>query len=355
MVVAIGHAVYLSGKLYFFLKDKGMNVLVVGGAGYIGCFINRLLLEQGYNTMVIDNLSTGHRTSLSNKTEFIEGDIADYSLLKETLQSYKVDVVMHFAAFALVGESVKNPGAYYENNVVNSLNLLMAMKETGVKYFIFSSTAAVYGEPQDILVTETHPVKPINPYGSSKTLVEQILTGLSITDHLKYVSLRYFNAAGAHPDGSIGEDHENETHLIPLTLKAVLNEKAGGEPLKIFGTDYDTRDGTCIRDYIHVLDLAEAHILAMKHLLDGGESDIFNLGNGNGHSVLEVIETAEKITGKKVPVVNEKRRPGDPAVLVASSEKISKKLGWKLRYAGLETIIETAWKWHSNHPGGYRG
>ncbi len=330
-----------------------MNVLIVGGAGYIGSFINHLLLEQGYNTTVIDNLSAGHRTSLSNKTKFIEGDMADYSLLKKTLQSYKIDVVMHFAAFSLVGESVKNPGAYYENNVVNSLNLLMAMKETGVKYFIFSSTAAVYGEPQNIPITETHTVRPINPYGSSKNLVEQILNGFSIANHLKFVSLRYFNAAGAHPDGSMGEDHQNETHLIPLILKAVQNEKTGGEPLKIFGTDYDTKDGTCIRDYIHVLDLAEAHVLAMKYLLDGGESDIFNLGNGNGYSVLEVIDAAKKIIGKKVPVAMEKRRSGDPAVLVASSEKISKKLGWKLQYAGLETIIKTAWKWHSNHPGGY--
>lgn len=330
-----------------------MNVLVVGGAGYIGCFMNRLLLEQGYKTTVIDNLSTGHRSSLSKGTEFIEGDMADYSLLKETLQSRKIDVVMHFAALSLVGESVENPGAYYKNNVVNSLNLLMAMKETGVKYCVFSSTAAVYGEPQDIPIAESHPVQPINPYGSSKTLVEQILNGLSIADHLKYVSLRYFNAAGAHPDGSMGEDHENETHLIPLTLKAILNEKTGGKPLKIFGTDYDTKDGTCIRDYIHVLDLAEAHILAMKYLIDGGESDVFNLGNGRGFSVLEVIKTAEKVTGRLVPVIEETKRTGDPALLIASSEKISNKLGWKANYAELETIIGTAWKWHSKHLDGY--
>ncbi len=330
-----------------------MNVLVVGGAGYIGCFMNRLLLEQGYKTTVIDNLSTGHRSSLSKVTEFIEGDMADYSLLKETLQSRKIDVVMHFAALSLVGESVENPGAYYKNNVVNSLNLLMAMKETGVKYCVFSSTAAVYGEPQDIPIAESHPVQPINPYGSSKTLVEQILNGLSIADHLKYVSLRYFNAAGAHPDGSMGEDHENETHLIPLTLKAILNEKTGGKPLKIFGTDYDTKDGTCIRDYIHVLDLAEAHILAMKYLIDGGESDVFNLGNGRGFSVLEVIKTAEKVTGRLVPVIEETKRTGDPALLIASSEKISNELGWKANYAELETIIGTAWKWHSKHLDGY--
>lgn len=332
-----------------------MNVLILGGAGYIGCFMNRLLVEQGYKTTVIDNLSTGHRSSLPKETEFIEGDMADYNLLKETLQSRKINVVMHFAALSLVGESVKNPGAYYKNNVVNSLNLLMAMKETGVKYCVFSSTAAVYGEPQDIPIAESHTVQPINPYGHSKALVEDILNGLSNNAVLKYASLRYFNAAGAHPDGSVGEDHKNETHLIPLILKAILNEKTGGKPLKIFGTDYDTKDGTCIRDYIHVLDLAEAHILAMKYLIDGGESDIFNLGNSRGVSVLEVIKTAEKVTGRPVPAIKEKRRTGDPAILIASSEKISNKLGWKPEYANLETIIGTAWKWHSTHPDGYEG
>lgn len=331
-----------------------MNVLIVGGAGYIGSFMDRLLIERGYKTTVLDNLSTGHRSSVSDESEFIKGDLSDFDLLEKILQSRKIDVVMHFAAFALVGESVKYPVKYFENNVANTINLLLAMKRTGVKHFVFSSTAAVYGEPQSIPLTEDHPVQPINPYGSSKALVEQVLNDLFRADDLKYVSLRYFNAAGAHPDGNMGEDHSSETHLIPLVLKAVLEGNSGGKPLKIFGTDYDTKDGTCIRDYIHVLDLAEAHILAMKYLLDGGESDVFNLGNEKGFSVLEVVKAAEKITGKLVPVVNEQRRAGDPSVLIASSGKISKKLGWKPKYAELESILETAWKWHSEHPKGYK-
>jgi len=330
-----------------------MKVLIIGGAGYIGSFMNRLLAEQGYNTIVIDNLSTGHCSSLSRDTEFIKGDMADYSLLKETLQASQIDVVMHFAALALVGESMKNPTSYYENNVANTLNVFNAMKETGVKYFIFSSTAAVYGEPQDIPITEKHPVQPINPYGRSKVMVEQILNDLSHSDGLRYISLRYFNAAGAHPDGSMGEDHDSETHLIPLVLKSILSEETGCKPLKIFGSDYNTKDGTCIRDYIHVLDLAEAHILAIKYLVGGGESDVFNLGNGRGFSVLEVIKTAEKVARRSVPAIKEQRRAGDPSVLVASSDKISKKLGWRPEYTELETIIKTAWKWHSIHPGGY--
>lgn len=330
-----------------------MKILIVGGAGYIGSFMNRLLMEQGYKTTVFDNLSLGHRSALYKKTEFIKGDMVDCKRLKDILKSRKIDVVMHFAAFALVGESMKNPLSYYQNNVANTVNLLKAMKETGVKYFIFSSTAAVYGDPQNIPITEDHPVKPINPYGWSKAMVEQILKDLSCDHNFKYISLRYFNTAGAYPDGSMGEDHRNETHLIPLVLKSILPKKAGGKRLKIFGTDYNTPDGTCVRDYIHVLDLVEAHMLAMKYLVDGGESDIFNLGNGKGFSVLEVVRAAEKVTGKSVPFINDKRRPGDPSILIAGSEKISKKLGWKPGYIELETIIETAWKWHSNHPRGY--
>ncbi len=330
-----------------------MNILIVGGAGYIGSFMNRLLLEQGHKTTVYDNLSLGHCASLFGKAEFIEGDLADGKLLTDVLQSRKIDVVMHFAAFALVGESVTNPLKYYHNNVDNTVNLLRAMNTTDVKYFIFSSTAAVYGEPNDTPITESHPVKPVNPYGWSKAMVEQILKDSSSAHNLKYVSLRYFNAAGAHPDGSMGEDHSNETHLIPLLLKSILGNKNKAQKLKIFGTDYETADGTCIRDYIHILDLAEAHILAMKYLAEGGESDIFNLGNGKGFSVLEVIKAAEKITGMSASVVKEQRRPGDPAVLIASSDKIIKKLGWKACYTELESIIETAWKWHSSHPGGY--
>jgi UDP-glucose 4-epimerase len=330
-----------------------MNVLIVGGAGYIGSFMNRLLVERGYRTAVLDNLSTGHRSSVGKDTEFIEGDLSDYKLLMDLLGSGRFDAVMHFSAFSLVGESVGNPLKYYYNNVSNTINLLKAMKSSGVRHFIFSSTAAVFGNPEEIPIPEDHPVRPINPYGWSKSMVEQILRDLSVNDELHYVSLRYFNAAGADPEGSMGEDHRNETHLIPLVMKAVLGEVAGGRPLTIFGTDYDTPDGTCIRDYIHVIDLAEAHILALNYLADGGKSEIFNLGNGRGFSVQEVIRTAEKVIGKPVPVVEGERRPGDPAVLVASSEKIKRILGWRPRYADLETIIETAWRWHSNHPGGY--
>lgn len=330
-----------------------MEILIVGGAGYIGSFMNRLLIEQGYNTTVLDNLSTGHRSAIRKKGDFIEGDLADYGLLMKLFASRKFDVVMHFAAFALVGESVKNPLSYYHNNVANTINLLKAMKESGIKFFIFSSTAAVYGNPQDIPIIESHPVQPVNPYGWSKAIVEQILKDSTEAYDIRFASLRYFNAAGAHPDGSMGEDHQNETHLIPLIIKSILDDKCVGKPLHIFGTDYDTSDGTCIRDYIHVLDLVQAHMLAMKYLLDGGESDIFNLGNGKGFSVLEVIKTTEKVISKLVPVKRTERRAGDPPVLIAGSEKISQKLGWKPNYMELETIIESAWKWHSSYPKGY--
>jgi len=330
-----------------------MNVLVVGGAGYIGSITCRLLMERGYNTTVLDNLSLGHRAAVGNGISFVEGDLADNDLLKKMFTSTRFDAVMHFAAFASVGESVEDPLYYYYNNVGNTVNLLRVMKETGVKYFIFSSTAAVFGNPKEIPIVETHPQRPINPYGWSKSMVEQILKDASRAYDLQYVSLRYFNAAGAHPNGDMGEDHRIETHLVPLVLKAILGKEVGGKTMKIFGTDYDTPDGTCIRDYIHVLDLAEAHILALEYLSEGGSSEIFNLGNGKGFSVLEVIRAAERVTGKKAPVKKVGRRPGDPPVLVAGSEKISRTLGWESKYAELETIIETAWKWHLAHPKGY--
>lgn len=330
-----------------------MNILVVGGAGYIGSIMCRLLKERGYNTTVLDNLSLGHRAAVGNQIGFVEGDLADNDLLKKIFTSTRFDAVMHFAAFASVGESVEDPLYYYYNNVGNTVNLLRVMKETGVKYFIFSSTAAVFGNPKEIPIVETHPQQPINPYGWSKSMVEQILKDSSHAYDFQYVSLRYFNAAGAHPNGDIGEDHRIETHLIPLILKSILGKEFGGKTLKIFGTDYDTPDGTCIRDYIHVLDLAEAHILALEYLAEGGSSEIFNLGNGKGFSVLEVIRAAERVTGKKAPVKKMGRRPGDPAVLVAGSEKISRTLGWESKYAEIETIIETAWKWHLAHPKGY--
>lgn len=336
-------------------KENHMNVLVVGGAGYIGSIMSRLLMERGYGTTVFDNLSLGHKMAIDDGIDFIEGDLADRSLLKETLGSGKFDAVMHFAAFASVAESVENPLYYYHNNVGNTINLLDAMKESGVKYFIFSSTAAVFGDPKEIPINETHPQQPINPYGWSKSMVERILADASHAHGLQYASLRYFNAAGAHPKGDMGEDHLVETHLIPLVLKAAMEKESTGRTLKIFGTDYDTPDGTCVRDYIHVQDLAEAHILALKYLAQGGSSDVFNLGNGKGFSVLDVIQSAEKVAGEKVPVERVGRRPGDPPVLVASSDKISKVLGWKPRYNELEAIIETAWKWHLAHPKGYRG
>jgi UDP-glucose 4-epimerase len=330
-----------------------MNILIVGGAGYIGSVVTRLLFEKGFNVSVMDNLSLGHRAAVDKNILFLEGDMAQKEHLKAIFSSHSFDAVMHFAAYALVGESVEVPLMYYHNNVGNTINLLRAMKEVDIPYFIFSSTAAVFGNPKKIPINENHPQNPINPYGWSKSMVEQILMDASAADDFKYISLRYFNAAGAYPDGSIGEDHQNETHLIPLVLKAVQRQEYGDKPLKIFGTDYDTPDGTCIRDYIHVLDLAEAHIRALEHLASGGESDVFNLGNGKGFSVLEVIQTAERVTGRKVPTQNVGRRAGDPSILVASSEKISKALGWRSSYAKLETIIETAWKWHSTHPEGY--
>ena len=332
-----------------------MKVLVVGGAGYIGSMMCRLLVDRGYHTTVLDNLSLGHRAAVVDGVDLIEGDLADMPLLKKIFTSRDIDAVMHFAAFAAVGESVRYPLRYYHNNVANTVNLLLAMKEAGVRYFIFSSSAAVFGSPEEIPIKETHPQRPINPYGRSKLMVEEILRDASAAGDLRFVSLRYFNAAGAWPDGSLGEDHRNETHLIPLALRATLDREAGGRPLTIYGTDYDTPDGTCIRDYIHVLDLAEAHILALNYLCDGGESDFFNLGNGEGFSVMEVIRAAEEVTGRKASVIRGNRRPGDPSVLVAGSEKISSILGWHPRYTGLRTIIETAWKWHSMHPEGYEG
>lgn len=330
-----------------------MKILIVGGAGYIGSVVTRLLAEKGFRVTVLDNLTRGHREAVDKSIPFIEGDMADRAQLVKIFKSNAFDVVMHFAAYALVGESVQTPLMYYHNNVGNTVNLLKAMKRVGTPYFIFSSTAAVYGEPRTIPIDEDHPRVPINPYGRSKSMVEQILDDAAGTGDLKYISLRYFNAAGAYPDGSLGEDHQNETHLIPLVLKSIQPAATGGNRLTVFGTDYATPDGTCIRDYIHVLDLAEAHMLALEHLTQGAESDVFNLGNGNGFSVLDVIHTAEQITGKKVTVKHGPRRQGDPPSLVASSDKISRVLGWKPRYADLKTIIETAWKWHATHPNGY--
>lgn len=330
-----------------------MKILVVGGAGYIGSSVVYSLKEKGYNLTVFDNLSVGHKKSLTPDTKLIVGDLNNYTKIRNALESEKIDVVMHFAAFSLVGESVQNPTKYYSNNVANTINLFKAMEDAGVKKFVFSSTAAVFGNPIEIPITESHPINPINPYGLSKSIVESILKDLSAKGKLNYVSLRYFNAAGAVLDGSIGEAHTHETHLIPLVLKSIINKDSSFK-LKVFGIDYPTPDGTCLRDYIHVTDLAEAHILAVEHLVGGGESEIFNLGTGQGFSVFDIIKAAEKVTSQKIPYETGQRREGDPPVLVASSEKITKMLGWQPKFPEIETIIETAWKWHKNNPNGYK-
>ncbi|MFC1669846.1 UDP-glucose 4-epimerase GalE [Spirochaetota bacterium] len=317
-------------------------ILVVGGAGYIGSHINKELFKKGYNTIVFDNLVYGHK-ELVKWGNFVQGDLKNLDQIKKVFDSYSISSVMHFAAYAYVGESVKNPEKYYTNNVVNTLNLLNLMNACNIKNFIFSSSCATYGTPEKIPIPEDHPQNPINPYGRGKLMVEQILDDYSRAYNMKYVSLRYFNAAGADPDIETGEWHDPETHLIPLILDTAIGKR---DSISVFGTDYNTKDGTCIRDYIHVTDLAQAHILALEHLTGGGNSEIFNLGNGNGHSVMEVIETAKKITGKQIDVINTERREGDPPELIGSSMKAKTMLGWKPIHDSLETIIETAWQWH---------
>lgn len=326
-----------------------MKVLVCGGAGYIGSHTVRQLQKTGYEAIVLDNLAKGHMQAIGN-TPFIHADINDKEALIQILEENKIKAVMHFAAYSLVGESVTRPDIYYRNNAAGTLNLLEAMEKAGVKHIIFSSTAAVYGEPRDIPIPEGHPTAPTNPYGATKLAAEGMLQWFSGAFNLKYISLRYFNAAGADPTGDIGEDHEPESHLVPLVLKTAL----GLLPeIKIFGTDYPTPDGTCVRDYIHVTDLADAHVLALERLMAGGDSAVYNLGNGHGFSVRDVIRTAEKITGKPINVVEGERRPGDPDVLVASSERIKKELGWRPKFNTLEKIVETAWKWHQANPYGF--
>ncbi len=321
---------------------KENTILVVGGAGYIGSHMVKELLEAGHTVIVLDNFSTGHRDLLPGGL-LIEGNLGDPKLLESLFTQHKIDAVMHFAAFSLVGESVVNPLKYYRNNLARTIELLDAMIRFNVKNFIFSSTAAVYGEPVQVPITENHPSNPTNPYGATKIAVERMLQDCDQAHGLKSVCLRYFNAAGADESGNIGERHQPESHLIPLVLKVATGER---KDIKIFGTDYDTPDGTCLRDYIHVTDLAKAHLLALNHLLSGGQSAVYNLGNSQGASVHEVIRLAEKTTNRKIPIVETDRRAGDPAVLVAGSEKIKTELGWRPRYETLETIIQTAWNWH---------
>ncbi len=322
-------------------------VMVVGGAGYIGSHVAKLLEAEGYLPVVFDNLDRGNRAALK-WGEFVEGDLADRELIRETLLKYSISSVMHFAAYAYVGESVRMPGLYYRNNVSNTLNLLEAMREVQSEYFIFSSSCATYGEPLSTPITEEHPQQPINPYGFTKLAVERMLADFDFADGFKHVNLRYFNAAGADPEGEIGEAHDPEPHLIPLAIEAAMGKRPH---LAIFGTDYPTPDGTCIRDYIHVSDLARAHVLALKYLHDGGESRSFNLGNGQGYSIRQVIDTVQEVSGTEIPIVEALRRPGDPAILVGSSELIKATLGWEPQYPDLKTIVETAWNWHTSQQG----
>lgn len=320
-------------------------ILIVGGAGYIGSHANKELHKRGYETLVLDNLIYGHKASVKWGT-FVQGDLGDKKQLREIFSQYKITAVMHFAAFAYVGESVTDPQKYYQNNVVNTLNLLDVMLEFGINKFIFSSTCASYGNPVEIPITESHPQNPINPYGQSKLMVEKILADYSHAYDLSYVVLRYFNAAGADADTEIGEDHDPETHLIPLILDVALGKR---ENIHVFGSDYETKDGTAVRDYIHVTDLSDAHILALEYLEKGNPSNIFNLGNGQGYSVQEVIDTVKKITNSEISTIYAPRREGDPAILIGSAEKAIKTLGWKPQFPKLEQIIETAWKWHQKN------
>ncbi len=322
------------------LRNK--NILVVGGAGYIGAHMVRQLTHAGCGVVILDNLSTGNRKLLQGGS-FIQGNLGDADLLDRLFTGNAFDAVMHFAAFSQVGESMHQPLTYYRNNLAETVALLDAMVRYDVKRFIFSSTAAVYGEPVAIPITEDHPCAPTNPYGNTKLAVERMLADCDAAYGLKYTALRYFNAAGADVSGEIGELHDPETHLIPIVLKAADGQI---DHIRVFGTDYPTTDGSCIRDYVHVNDLAQAHLLALDALLEGGDSAIYNLGSSNGYSVKEVIAKAEGVTGKKIPVVEAPRRPGDPAILVASSDKIMRELGWTPEYDNLEKIIQTAWNWH---------
>jgi UDP-glucose 4-epimerase len=317
-----------------------MKILVVGGAGYIGSHMAKALLQAGYDVVVLDNLSTGYRELLTGGA-FVQGRLGDSELLDSLFRKNRIDAVMHFAAFSLVGESVQSPLKYYRNNIAETVSLIEAMVRHGVGRFIFSSTAAVYGEPMKSPITEDHPRRPTNPYGASKLCVERILEDCDGAYGLRSICLRYFNAAGADDSGVIGEMHNPETHLIPLVLKSALEQT----PIKIFGTDYPTPDGTCIRDYVHVTDLAQAHLLALQALLDGSGSSVYNLGNSIGYSVREVIDLARKVTGRSIQAVEEQRRAGDPATLVADSGKIKKALNWTPLYEDLEQIVATAWNW----------
>jgi UDP-glucose 4-epimerase len=327
------------------MNPSDRTILVTGGAGYIGAHAVKALEQKGFNVIVLDNLVYGHQelVNANLKAKVVVGDISDRQMLGQLFSTTKIDAVMHFAAFAYVGESVSDPAKYYQNNVVGTLALLDTMREHGIKNFIFSSTCATYGNPVRIPIDENHPQQPINPYGAGKFMVERALQDYDPAYGMKSVIFRYFNAAGADPDGQFGEDHNPETHLIPLILQAAAGKR---KAISVFGTDYDTPDGTCIRDYIHVTDLAQAHVLGLEYLLEHQVSQVFNLGNGNGFSVKEVIDTARKVTGKEIAVEECPRRAGDPASLIGSSDKARQMLGWQPQYADLKAIVEHAWNWH---------
>lgn len=326
-----------------------MKVLVAGGAGYIGSHAVRALLDAGHTPIVLDSLENGHAEAVPD-AELIHGNVMDHELVSRVCRQFSIDAVMHFAAYIEVGESMADPMRYFANNTMAVMSLLKTMRANGIETFIFSSTAAVYGQPERVPITEDEPKKPINVYGHSKWMVEEACGWLAKLTGFRYAALRYFNACGAHPSGLIGEDHKPESHLIPLILQVPLGKR---ESIAIYGEDYDTPDGTCVRDYIHVCDLASAHVAAMEHLARGGESGAFNLGTGHGYSVREIIDCARRVTGHPVPATVAPRRAGDPARLVADPGKAAKVLGWKAKGSDLESIVTSAWRWHSSHPNGY--
>lgn len=335
--------------LCFYIGGFKMSILICGGAGYIGSHMVAELLEKGKEIIVLDNFEKGHKSAVLGG-KIYEGDLRNIDTIDKVFKENHIESVIDFAAYSLVGESVQKPLKYFENNVGGTLNLLKIMKKYGVKYIVFSSTAATYGEPKNIPIFEGDLTFPTNPYGESKLTVEKLLKWSDNAYGIKYAALRYFNAAGAHVSGLIGEDHNPETHLIPIILQVALKKR---DKIFIFGDDYNTQDGTCVRDYIHVMDLANAHLLALDKIMKDGKSEIYNLGNGKGFSVKEVIEVSRRVTGGEIKAEIVSRREGDPAVLVASSKKAREELNWKPKYDSLDTIIETAWKWHRNHLYGY--
>lgn len=328
-----------------------MKILVTGGAGYIGSHAVYGLIKNGFDVVVADNLSTGHREAIHPEAVLCRGDIRDRKFLADIFETHAIDAVLHFAASSLVGESMEKPLAYYDNNLTGTQRLLEAMEDAGIDKIVFSSTAAVYGEPVETPLKETHQTHPLNPYGETKLAMEKLMHWSKEIHGIRYVSLRYFNVGGAHPQSHIGEVHNPETHLIPLILQVPIGQR---EALRIFGDDYPTRDGTCVRDYIHIEDLVDAHLLALEKLIAGNPGGIYNLGTGDGYTVLEMLDAARKITGHSIPAEVSPRRAGDPAVLVASPEKAMNELGWNPKHTAIEDIIESAWRFHQNHPRGYR-